>query len=54
MRARVGDQSEVERQIVDGGYLHGQQLLGLEEVVQIGFRVDAVYADFTPRMSRTR
>ena len=42
MRARVRDQSEVEGQIVYRGYLHGQQLLGFEQVVQIGLRVDAV------------
>ena len=42
MRARVRDQSQVESQIVYRSYLHGQQLLSLEQVVQIGLRVYAV------------
>ena len=35
-------QSQVECQVVYAGNLHGQQLLGLEEMVKICFRVDTV------------
>ena len=34
---------EVEGEVVDGGYLHGQQLLRMEEVAQGGLGVERVY-----------
>ena len=42
MLTGIGYESQVEGQVVDAGYLHGQQLLGLEEVVEVGLGVDAV------------
>ena len=33
MLACVSDKSQVEGEVMDTGYLHGQQLLSLEEVV---------------------
>ena len=46
MCARVTHKTQVESKVVDGCNLHGQQLLGFEQVVQVGFRVNAV--DGTP------
>ena len=34
---------EVEGEVVDGGYLHGQQLLCMKEMVQVGLGVERVY-----------
>ena len=39
----VSDKSQVEGEVMDTGYLHGQQLLSLEEVVEIGLGVYTVY-----------
>ena len=33
MMAGIGHEAQIEREVVDAGYLHRQQLLGLEEVV---------------------
>ncbi len=38
----IADQAEVEREVVDGRYLHRQQLLRLEQMVEISFRVNPV------------
>ena len=38
----IAHESQIERQIVNRCYLHGQQLLCLEEMVQIGFGVNTV------------
>ena len=43
MCAGIGDQSQIECQVVDAGYLHGQQLLCFEQVVQIGFRIAQIH-----------
>ena len=42
MMACIGHQSQIEGQVVYRGNLHGQQLLSLEQMVQVGLRVDAV------------
>ena len=42
MLAGIGDQSQVEGQVVYAGYLQGQQLLSLEQVVQVGLGVQSV------------
>ena len=42
MLSGVGDQAQVEGQVVYGGYLQGQEFLGLEKVVQVGLCVQAV------------
>ena len=31
----IGHETQIEREVVDAGYLHRQQLLGLEEVVEV-------------------
>ncbi len=36
MVARSSNETEIERQVVDAGNLHGKELLGLEEMVQVG------------------
>lgn len=38
MMAGIGHEAQIEREVVDAGYLHRQQLLGLEEVVEVGLR----------------
>ena len=38
----VGDEPQVEGEVVDAGYLHRQQLARLEEVVEVGLGGDAV------------
>ena len=43
MLAGIGNQSQVECEVMYGGYLHGQQFLGLEEMMQVGLGVDTVY-----------
>ena len=42
MLAGIGDQTQIEGEVMDAGNLHGQQLLRLEQVVQVGLGVDAV------------
>lgn len=39
MMAGIGHEAQIEREVVDAGYLHRQQLLGLEEVVEVAFVV---------------
>lgn len=39
----IAYQAQVESQIVDAGNLHGEQLAGFEQVVEIGFGVDSVH-----------
>ena len=36
MMARICNETEIEREVVDAGNLHGKELLGLEEMVQVG------------------
>ncbi len=36
MMAGIGYETQIERQVVDAGYLHRQQLLCLEEVMEVG------------------
>ena len=43
MLACIRDKTQIEGQIMDAGYLHGQQFLCLEEMMQIGLGVDTVY-----------
>ncbi len=38
MMAGIGHEAQIEREVVDAGYLHRQQLLCLEEVVEVGLR----------------
>ena len=40
--ACVGDETEVEREVVDAGNLHCEQLLRLKQVVEVSLRIDAV------------
>ena len=40
--AGIGDESQVEREVVDAGYLHRQEFLCLEQVVQVGLGGHAV------------
>lgn len=35
MLACIGNESQIEREVVDAGYLHRQEFLCLEEVVQV-------------------
>ncbi len=43
MATGFSDEPEVEGQVVDAGNLHGQEFLGLEEVVEIGSGVEGVH-----------
>ena len=43
MPACIADQTEVEREVMYACYLHRQQLLSLEEMVEIGLGVYPVY-----------
>ena len=43
MLARFAHEPEIEREVVDTGYLHGQEFFGLEEMVQVGAAVLRVY-----------
>ena len=43
MLSGIGYQPQVEGEVMDRGYLHGQQFLRLEEMMEIGLRVDTVY-----------
>ena len=43
MLACISDKSQVEGEVMDTGYLHGQQFLSLEKVVEIGLGVYTVY-----------
>lgn len=39
--AGIGNEAQVEGEVMDAGYLHGQQLLGLEQVMQVSLAVPA-------------
>ena len=42
MLTGIGYQSQIERQVMDAGYLHGQKFLSLKQVVEVCLRMDAV------------
>ena len=43
MLARFPHEPEIEREVVDTGYLHGEEFFGFEEMVQIGAAVLRVH-----------
>ena len=43
MLTSVSNETKIERQVVDAGNLHSQQLLRLEQMVEVSLGVDAVY-----------